>query len=176
MKFREDGQVGSWGVRFTGAASGHWLIQRILNIVYGEHCDGSAYPGESPLFPPPTRRYFEAWWVDEKGDVKVPKSLTTPPETGDPFGYGDDLWNFNTLSKTETRGIQSRIGNLYQVPTLPEGFAFGAVPEAGKLPAMINTPKDLGSPVAAERGADVEWDYKPKDTTLAPFQEIRTPV
>ncbi len=172
------GRVGYWGVRFTGATPGRWLIQSITNhLPYVEHCDGSAYPGATPTAPEPTRRYFEAWWVDATGKVMNPKSIETPPaKTTEPSMLGDDIWKFNTRSAAPTRGQLFRTSTLYMTATLPDGFALGAVPEANELPSSATTPAELGAAVSTDRSADVQWDYAPADATIAPWQEMRTTV
>ena len=170
LDMRADGQVGQWYVDFRASPASSWLIQRIQNVPTIEHVDGSTYPGESALpWYPPTLEYYEAWWVDDAHKIKNPESLTTPPKSGDPSTWGDDLWNFNSFSSKATKGSFEKRADFYMVSALPPEFGLKTVPDAGVLPSTTATSANLG-PSLADRAAKVTWNYDP----TSPSHEIAT--
>ncbi len=144
-----------WNVSFRTSLRSGWLIQEIDNTRAAVACGGALHPN------PARGRYWEAWWVTGRGDVRIPTSLRTPPTHVAPGGH-DDGWVRVPLRGTRgTWGIRAR---LYTALQLPAGFTIRdpAIPWAGDLPATTTRPNsdDLGL-VEARRGASGQWDGCP---------------
>jgi len=142
-----------WDVNFTTSLRNGWLVQRMDNTWNDIPCGGAANPNR------PTPQYWEAWWVNNTGDVRIPTSLGNPPTHAAPAGQ-DDRWQRGLARGT--RGDFTVAARLYTALRLPAGFAFGAVPDALGLPATVAPPNgdDLGL-VEARRSASGTWNGCP---------------
>jgi hypothetical protein len=131
----------NWEVAWNTSLRGGFIIQRIDNTWNGTRCNGTAMPVGS------TPRYWEAWRVDNAGNVT--------PQAG---GHNDE-WTREFPGGT--RGTWRETGTLYTVLNLPPAarFAANSVPDAGILQATTTAPAgdDLGQ-AQGRRTAAGEWD------------------
>jgi hypothetical protein len=144
-----------WDVAFDTSLRSGFIIQQVDTVFDAVHCDGTAYVG-----PRPTPRYWEAWQVDNAGDV-------TP--TG-PDGTTNDMWRVDycdaahgppRCANKDSRGRWSRGGTTFTVLALPAaaGFAAGAVPDAGILQSTLVAPDaDVVGLAAGRRRIGAEWN------------------
>lgn len=144
-----------WDVDFRTTLRDGWLIQRIDNTWNATAC-GAGGGNVTPAF---TRRYWEAWWVDAKGNVLLPTSTGQPPTTTG-LAIAHDLWRNPSIPGSH--GDWSQAGTMYTTLRLPPGFAIhgaNSAPESVDLPSTRGPVSSdaLGLPVATRRVAG-RWD------------------
>jgi hypothetical protein len=139
-----------WFVRFSTTARSKWLIQEVRNIWNPIRCGFTGHLQEV------TPHYWEAWWIDSVGDVRLPLTMNQPPAT-QVIGL-DHHDRFTRRLEVGTRGNYRINARLYTAETLPPGFALDTVNDAVALPATTNPPPPgaLG-PVLHRRFAAGVW-------------------
>lgn len=150
-----------WDVNFSTSLRNGWLIQEIVNARARTRCNGAAIAETL------TPHYWEAWWVDGTGDVRVPTAINaarTAATTSVAPAPADDLWR--RAAAAPSRGNWRMSANLFTTLRLPNGFAAGNVADALALPSTAAAPNgdELGL-VAASRGAAGRWDCCPPAAT-----------
>jgi hypothetical protein len=149
-----------WEVDFTTGARDIWLVQHLKNIWDVDRCDRKPYEGWTKGTDDVTHEYWEAWWIDSSGDVRIPQSAGTPPTgTGTPAG-ADDKWVRQPEPGAEpTRGLWNTKAELYLVMTLPPEFGIGKVPDARDLAATSTPPSTGLGAVVASREVGGIWSF-----------------
>jgi hypothetical protein len=143
-----------WDVNFNTSLRNGWLIQEIVNTRTRSRCDGTAIAETL------TPRYWEAWWVDGSGDVRLPTAINasrTAASASVATAPADDLWR--RASAAPSQGNWRMRANLFTALRLPNGFAVGNVADALALPSTAAAPgsDELGI-VEASRGAAGRWN------------------
>jgi hypothetical protein len=143
-----------WDVNFSTSLRNGWIVQEIANARNRTTCGGAAIAETL------TPHYWEAWWVDGAGNVRVPTAINaarTLATTSVAPAPADDLWR--RASAAPSTGNWSMRASLYTCLRLPAGFAAGNVADALALPSTAAQPNadDLGL-VAARRGAAGRWN------------------
>ncbi len=143
-----------WDVNFSTSLRNGWIVQEITNARARTTCGGGAIAETL------TPHYWEAWWVDGAGNVRVPTTINaarTRATASVAPAPADDLWR--RASAAPSRGNWSMTARLFTCLRLPAGFAAGNVADALALPSTAAAPNidDLGL-VAARRGATGRWN------------------
>jgi hypothetical protein len=143
-----------WDVNFSTSLRDGWLIQEIVNARARTRCNGAAIAETL------TPHYWEAWWVDGSGDVRVPTAINaarTAATASVAPAPADDLWR--RAAAAPSRGNWRMSANLFTTLRLPAGFAAGNVADALALPSTAAAPNgdELGL-VAASRDARGQWN------------------
>jgi hypothetical protein len=143
-----------WDVNFSTSLRNGWLVQEIVNARTRTDCAGGAITETL------TPHYWEAWWVDGTGNVRIPTAINaarTQATASFAPAPADDLWR--RASAAPSRGNWSMSARLFTCLRLPAGFAVGNVADALALPATAAAPNadDLGL-VEAQRGAAGRWN------------------
>jgi hypothetical protein len=130
-----------WRVGFNTTGTNGWIVQEIQNTYRAQDAAGNDL-----AVPLPTPRYWEAWAVDGASTV-------TPND-----GSNNDYW-IRPNRGNNTQGHWSMKGKVYFTQTDPatQGFAPGAVPNAGILLSSTTAPADLGV-ARLHRYAQGTWD------------------
>jgi len=137
-----------WDVNFNTSLRNGWIVQEIVNVRNRTNCAGAAIPETL------TPHYWEAWFVDGRGNVLVPTAInparTRATATAVP-APAHDLWR--RASAAPSRGNWSMSAQLFTCLRLPAGFAAGNVHDALALPSTAAAPNadDLGQPEASRR-------------------------
>ena len=155
-----------WDVNFSTSLRNGWIVQEIVNARNRTNCAGGAIPETL------TPRYWEAWWVDVAGNVRVPTAINaarTQATASAVPAPAHDLWR--RASAAPSRGGWGMTARLFTCLRLPAGFAVGNVPDAIALPSTAVAPNadDLGL-VAASRRAAGRWNC-----CGAPATQFHTP-
>lgn len=116
-----------WDVGFRTPLRNGFIVQRVDNL-----WNENPPPGRPAVRQTP--RYWEAWRVDNAGNV-------TPNQ-----GQINDMWT--RITRPGSHGKWRMSGTLYTVLRLPAaaGFAAGGVPDAGILQSTVTHPSGLGLP------------------------------
>jgi Domain of unknown function (DUF4157) len=143
-----------WDVNFSTSLRNGWIVQEIVNTRARTTCGGGAIAETL------TPHYWEAWWVDGAGNVRVPTAINaarTRATASVATAPADDLWR--RAAAAPSRGNWAMTGRLFTCLRLPAGFAAGNVPDALALPSTAAAPNadDLGL-VAARRRAAGQWN------------------
>jgi hypothetical protein len=137
-----------WDVNFSTSLRNGWIVQEIVNRRARTTCAGG------PIAETLTPHYWEAWWVDGAGNVRIPTAINaarTRATTSVAPAPAHDLWR--RASAAPSRGDWSMNALLFTCLRLPAGFAAGNVADALALPSTAAAPNsdDLGLVVAARR-------------------------
>jgi Domain of unknown function (DUF4157)/Putative peptidoglycan binding domain len=143
-----------WDVNFSTSLRNGWIVQEIVNTRNRTTCTGGAIAETL------TPHYWEAWWVDGAGHVRIPTAINaarTEATASVAPAPADDLWR--RAAAAPSRGDWSMTASLYTTLRLPAGFAAGNVHDALALPSTAAAPNtdDLGL-VAAWRRAGGRWN------------------
>jgi hypothetical protein len=143
-----------WDVNFSTSLRNGWIVQEIVNARTRTRCNGAAIAETL------TPHYWEAWWVDGAGNVRVPTTINaarTQATASVAPAPADDLWR--RASAAPSRGNWSMAARLFTCLRLPAGFAAGNVADALALPSTAAEPNsdELGL-VAGQRGAGGRWN------------------
>jgi hypothetical protein len=141
-------------VNFSTSLRNGWIVQEIVNARARTTCGGGAIAETL------TPHYWETWWVDGAGNVRVPTAINaarTQATASVAPVPADDLWR--RASAAPSRGNWSMTAALFTCLRLPAGFAAGNVADALALPstAAPPNPDDLGL-IAARRRAGGTWN------------------
>jgi hypothetical protein len=147
-----DAQWFVWDVTFNTSLRGGWIIQEIRNVFNVNACAGQPAPGGWR----PTPRYWEAWYVTDTGEVRLPRAISadrTRATSSESIPRVHDMWR-RPQPAGFSSGNWSMRATLHTRKTLPAGFARRGVNDAGDLFATAAHPgEDNLGPSQAGRSA-----------------------